>query len=168
MVSSSSEDRALIRDAAKGFLADQSTGADVRRVMAMDAGYDPAQWQKVAAELGWPGLLIPEAHGGLALGAADLAVLIEEMGAAMFCAPFFATSGLATPALVSNPGCIQPPAAPGPGTIHARNVANIMPMRNQSGLNFITAPRKSCVSQFRPEFFHQDCEFIAPLDPQRP
>jgi alkylation response protein AidB-like acyl-CoA dehydrogenase len=101
MVSSSSEDRALIRDAAKGFLADQSTGADVRRVMAMDAGYDPAQWQKVAAELGWPGLLIPEAHGGLALGAADLAVLIEEMGAAMFCAPFFATSCLATPALVS-------------------------------------------------------------------
>ena len=99
MASSSSEDRALIRDAAKTFLADQSASADVRRGMVMDAGYDPAVWGKVAGELGWPGLLIPEAHGGLGLGAADVAVLMEEMGAALLCAPFFATTCLATRAL---------------------------------------------------------------------
>lgn len=100
MAVSSSEDRALIRDAAKAFLADQSASADVRRGMVMDAGYDPALWAKVAGELGWPGLLVPEDHGGLGLGAADLAVLMEEAGAAMFCAPFFATTCLATRALV--------------------------------------------------------------------
>jgi alkylation response protein AidB-like acyl-CoA dehydrogenase len=99
-MTSTAEDRVLIRDAAKAFLADQSASANVRKAMATDAGFDPATWTKAAAELGWAGLLIPEEHGGLGLGAADLAVLMEEMGAALFCAPFFATTCLATRALM--------------------------------------------------------------------
>jgi alkylation response protein AidB-like acyl-CoA dehydrogenase len=52
------------------------------RILAWSA--DPARldrglWTRMA-ELGWTGLTVPEAHGGLGLGAVDLIVLLEEMG----------------------------------------------------------------------------------------
>src|SRR5688572_24842590 len=46
----------------------------------------------------------------------------------------------ATPAFVTSSGCIHPPDAPGSGYAHARNVAKIIPSKNQSGLNFIEPP----------------------------
>jgi alkylation response protein AidB-like acyl-CoA dehydrogenase len=99
MASASPEDRALIRDAARGFLADAATGANTRRWMATDIGYDREIWAQVAGELGWPGVPIGEDHGGLGLGVAETALLMEEMGAAVFCSPFFATVGLAASAV---------------------------------------------------------------------
>jgi alkylation response protein AidB-like acyl-CoA dehydrogenase len=41
------------------------------------------------AELGWVGLLIPEAYGGAGLGFVDLALILEEMGRALCPSPFF-------------------------------------------------------------------------------
>ena len=99
MTAASAEDRALIRDSARGFLADHATGAAVRRWMATDLGYDADVWRQVAGELGWPGVPMPEEHGGLGLGLAETALLMEEMGAAVFCSPFFATVCLAGTAL---------------------------------------------------------------------
>ncbi len=49
-------------------------------------------WQKLwddMAELGWTGLVIPEAYGGAGLDWVDLCVLLEEMGRALLPAPFF-------------------------------------------------------------------------------
>jgi alkylation response protein AidB-like acyl-CoA dehydrogenase len=63
--------------------------------MATDLGYDPALWRRVAGELGWPGLPLAEDHGGLGLGLGETAILMEEMGASLFCSPFFATICLA-------------------------------------------------------------------------
>src|SRR4029453_1665604 len=51
-------------------------------------------------EVGWTAVIVPEAYGGLGLGQVELAVLMEEMGAALLCAPFFSTVCLATNALV--------------------------------------------------------------------
>jgi alkylation response protein AidB-like acyl-CoA dehydrogenase len=99
MTSASSEDRALIRDSARGFLADTATTADVRRWMASDLGYDREIWQRVAGELGWPAVPVAEDQGGLGLGLGETALLMEEMGAALFCSPFFATVCLAGTAI---------------------------------------------------------------------
>jgi alkylation response protein AidB-like acyl-CoA dehydrogenase len=90
-MSASAEDRALFRDSARQFLADNATGADVRRWMATDLGYDREVWGRVAGELGWPALPVPEEYGGLGLGLRETALLMEEMGAACFCSPFLAT-----------------------------------------------------------------------------
>ncbi len=100
MSSASAEDRAAFRDSARQFLADTATGADVRRWMATDLGYDAEVWQRVAGELGWPAVPVPEAYGGLDLGLRETALLMEEMGAACFCSPFLATVGLGVSALV--------------------------------------------------------------------
>jgi alkylation response protein AidB-like acyl-CoA dehydrogenase len=99
MSAASAEDRALFRDSARGFLADNATSADVRRWMATDLGYDRDIWQRVAGELGWPAVPMDEDHGGLGLGLGETALLMEEMGAALFCSPFFATVCLAAPAI---------------------------------------------------------------------
>ena len=95
MSAASAEDRALIRDSARGFLADNATTADVRRWMATDLGYDREVWGRVAGELGWPAVPVPEDFGGLGLGLGETALLMEEMGASVFCSPFLATVCLA-------------------------------------------------------------------------
>jgi alkylation response protein AidB-like acyl-CoA dehydrogenase len=46
---------------------------------AAQASLDRGLWKRMA-DLGWTGLTVPEAHGGLGLGAVDLIVLLEEMG----------------------------------------------------------------------------------------
>jgi alkylation response protein AidB-like acyl-CoA dehydrogenase len=47
-----------------------------------------------AVELGWPGVILTEADGGLGLGLAEMAALVEEMGRHLFCGPFAASAVL--------------------------------------------------------------------------
>ena len=94
------EEQEALRDAARSFLADHSSSAQVRAAMQTDTGYDPAVWRRIGAELGWTAILIPEAYGGLGLGYVELIALMEEMGAALLCAPFYSTVCLATNALL--------------------------------------------------------------------
>jgi alkylation response protein AidB-like acyl-CoA dehydrogenase len=89
------DDQAMIRDAAQGFLAQQSDSAAVRRAMAGDAGWDAQVWARIGAELGWCGIPLPEAHGGLGLGPVELALVLEQMGRYLLCAPYFSTVCLA-------------------------------------------------------------------------
>jgi alkylation response protein AidB-like acyl-CoA dehydrogenase len=89
------EDQAMIRDAAQGFLADASGSAAVRVAMAGDTGYDQDLWQRIGGELGWCGTAIPEAYGGLGLGAVELALIFEQAGRHLLCSPYFSTVGLA-------------------------------------------------------------------------
>src|SRR5512140_1999832 len=94
------EDQDALRDAAHSFLADNSSPAQVRAAMATPAGYDPAVWRRIGAELGWTSILVPEAYGGAGLTYVELIALMEEMGAALLCAPFFSTVCLAGNALL--------------------------------------------------------------------
>jgi alkylation response protein AidB-like acyl-CoA dehydrogenase len=74
----------------------------VRTLMDTDAGYDKGHWRRMATELGLHGIAVPEQFGGAGAGIAELAVVFEEMGAALLCAPFFSTVGLAIPALLNS------------------------------------------------------------------
>jgi alkylation response protein AidB-like acyl-CoA dehydrogenase len=47
---------------------------------------------RLAVELGWPGVAVPAEHGGLGLGVAAQAAIIEEAGYAMFSAPLLSTA----------------------------------------------------------------------------
>ncbi len=67
--------------------------------MATDLGYDQEVWSRVAGELGWPAVPVAEDYGGLGLGLGEIALLMEEMGAAVFCSPFLATVCLAGSAI---------------------------------------------------------------------
>src|SRR5688572_32175194 len=63
------------------------------------ARIDRGLWKRMA-DLGWAGLTVPEAHGGLELGAVDLIVLLEEFGRSLCPLPL-ASTDLAVAALVA-------------------------------------------------------------------
>lgn len=93
------DDQQLIRETAASFLADASGSAAVRAAMATASGHDDKVWRHLATELGWCATAVPEEDGGLGLGWVELALLMEEAGRRLLCAPFFATTALATPTL---------------------------------------------------------------------
>lgn len=84
---------------ARRFLQKHSATEAVRRAMETERGYDPALWQDIA-ELGWPAVIIDEAYDGIGLGYVELVALMEEMGRALVCAPFFSSVCLAANALL--------------------------------------------------------------------
>jgi alkylation response protein AidB-like acyl-CoA dehydrogenase len=85
------EEQRELRDALRRFFADRSPAAEVRRLMETAEGYDPKVWAQMAGQLGLQGLAIPEEHGGAGFGMRELAVVFEEMGRAVVCAPFLTT-----------------------------------------------------------------------------
>jgi alkylation response protein AidB-like acyl-CoA dehydrogenase len=88
-----------LRAATREAMAALSTSADVRHAMAGEPGWDATVWRRLSGELGLPGLMLPEHLGGAGLTLVELATVFEETGAALLCAPFFATAALAVPLL---------------------------------------------------------------------
>jgi alkylation response protein AidB-like acyl-CoA dehydrogenase len=95
------EEQEELRRSVRRFLEQRSPEAEVRRLMDTVEGYDPAVWRQMAGELGLQGIAVPEQHGGAGYGYVELAVVFEEMGRALLCAPFFATVALAANLLVA-------------------------------------------------------------------
>jgi alkylation response protein AidB-like acyl-CoA dehydrogenase len=91
-----------LRDAVREFLKATSRSATARTLMSTDAGYDDAVWRQLARELGLCGVCVPEEWGGAGADMTALAVVFEEMGSALLCAPFFSTVALATQALLNS------------------------------------------------------------------
>ncbi len=83
------------------FLAEKSPVSEVRRLMATDAGYDPAVWARLG-QLGLAGLTIPEEYGGAGCGPVEQLIVCEEMGAALLSAPYLASAVLAAGALLAS------------------------------------------------------------------
>jgi alkylation response protein AidB-like acyl-CoA dehydrogenase len=95
-----SEEQEMLRGSARDFLAKECSSKVVRRLMESDDAYDLALWKKVA-DLGWTALGIPEQYGGVGTFL-DLVVVLEEAGRALLPGPFFATMGMAVPALIES------------------------------------------------------------------
>jgi alkylation response protein AidB-like acyl-CoA dehydrogenase len=91
-----------LRELARDYLRDKSPESEVRRLMATEEGYDPAVWKQTAQELGLQGIAIPEQYGGQGYGWVELGVVLEEMGRALVCAPFFSTVVLAATTLLES------------------------------------------------------------------
>src|SRR5665213_1327034 len=95
-----SEEQEELRKMVKRFLEEKSPESEVRRLMATAEGYDTAVWDQMAKELALQGLGIPEEFGGQGYGPVELYVVFEEMGAALFCSPYFSTVALAANAVL--------------------------------------------------------------------
>ena len=89
-----------LRQAVREFLAVASPSGRVRALMSTERGYDQTVWHQMARELGLHGIAVPEKFGGAGATMCELAVVFEEMGAALLCAPFLSTVGLATQAIL--------------------------------------------------------------------
>ncbi len=97
-----SEEQEELRRSVRRFLEDKSPETEVRRLMETDAGYDPAVWKQMGEQLGLQGLAVPEEYGGAGYGYVELVVVLEEMGRALLCAPYFSTVALAANLLLAS------------------------------------------------------------------
>ncbi|KPI18898.1 Isovaleryl-CoA dehydrogenase [Actinobacteria bacterium OK074] len=86
-----SEEQTMLREASRDLLADR---APVERARAWpDDGpdVDPDLW-RLTADLGWPGLALPEEYDGTGQGLVELALVAEEIGRALGRGPFAPTA----------------------------------------------------------------------------
>ena len=69
----------MLRESAVDFVRRTVDTKKVRERRRTLPGYDAGTLSHMA-ELGWLGILVPEAHGGLGLGFAEMAVVLQELG----------------------------------------------------------------------------------------
>jgi alkylation response protein AidB-like acyl-CoA dehydrogenase len=92
------EDPLLFQETVRDFLAKECAPETVRAIWASETGRSPALWKKLA-QVGVPGLLVPEAQGGMGLDETTLVLLLEEAGRAALPAPVIGTAAVAVPLL---------------------------------------------------------------------
>ena len=96
-----SDEQEEFRRVVRRFFEDTSPAGEVRRLMETDEGFDPSVWSRMSSELGLPGLHVPEEFGGQGFSFVELGIALEEMGRAVFCAPYFSSAVLALSAISS-------------------------------------------------------------------
>ncbi len=84
------DEQQLLRVEVRKFLDQNAPLEEVRKIVEMPAGYEPNLWNRMG-ELGWIGLTMPEAHGGVGLDFVTLVVLLEETGRSLFPSPLLST-----------------------------------------------------------------------------
>jgi alkylation response protein AidB-like acyl-CoA dehydrogenase len=119
-----SEEQEELRRSVRRFLDDKSPVTEVRRLMETTEGYDPKVWAQMANELGLQSLHIPEAYGGQGFSFVELVVVLEEMGRALLCGPFFSTVCLAANAIL-NAGSEEQKSALLPGIASGETIATL-------------------------------------------
>ena len=100
-----SEEQEMLRSQARSFLTEQFSPERVAEIADAEEPWSDelaAGWKQIA-ELGWTGLSVSEEHGGAGMTFLDEAVVLEELGYALFPAPYFSTIALALPALDERP-----------------------------------------------------------------
>lgn len=98
MTTLSTAERMTFADSLRRQLAQNCSETDLRRIMAGDAGHDPALWSSMAG-LGVTGLVIDPGHGGTGTGPVELEMAMEVAGAALCPGPLIDSIVLA-PALL--------------------------------------------------------------------
>jgi len=95
------------RSVLRRYFEETSSPAEVRRLMETQAGWDGPAWRDLNGRLGLAGVHIPEEYGGQGFGLVELGIVLEEMGRALVCAPYFASTVLAATAIMSAGGETQ-------------------------------------------------------------
>ncbi|WP_310467306.1 acyl-CoA dehydrogenase family protein [Sphingomonas sp.] len=95
------DDQKMLRETAAQVMATEgSIARQLRRLRdsGSEDGFDRALWTQFG-ELGLAGICIPEAHGGMGLGATEAALVLEEVGRNLTPSPFLTTAVAAVRAL---------------------------------------------------------------------
>lgn len=75
------EEQVMLKESAAGLLAEKAGVAQLRALRDADddLGFNREVWQEIAA-MGWPGIAVPEAYGGLGYGYTGLGLVLEQAG----------------------------------------------------------------------------------------
>jgi alkylation response protein AidB-like acyl-CoA dehydrogenase len=92
------EDQELLQTTVRDFLEGEVTPETIRALWDTPTARSPELWKKLA-EIGLPGLLVPEAHGGMGMSE-------EEVGRAALAEPVIGTAAVAVPLLADLGGSL--------------------------------------------------------------
>ena len=99
------EDQAMLRDSARDFMGGEgSIAQQLRKYRDMNCkdGFGHALWKQFA-EMGFTGILVDEADGGLGLGHVEAGIVLEEIGRNLTPSPFLITAVAVVEALRGSP-----------------------------------------------------------------
>ncbi|MGZ4681414.1 MAG: acyl-CoA dehydrogenase family protein [Acidimicrobiales bacterium] len=119
-----SEEQEELRNIVRQFLDAKSPEAAVREQMETEKGYDDAVWSQMSEQLGLQSLIVPEEFGGSGYSYVELIVVLEEMGRALLCAPYFSTVVLGANTLIHS-GDDAAKAAHLPGIASGETIATL-------------------------------------------
>ncbi|MCP4327835.1 MAG: pimeloyl-CoA dehydrogenase small subunit [Alphaproteobacteria bacterium] len=85
-----SEEQRLLQESARRFVERDYGFATRSRIVASEDGIDGEKWRQFA-ELGWLGVAVPEAYGGMDGGLAEIAVLLDAVGRGLVVEPLLST-----------------------------------------------------------------------------
>jgi alkylation response protein AidB-like acyl-CoA dehydrogenase len=103
-----SHEQRMLADSAREFLANRSPVAALRvlRDAGFETGFDRGLW-RAFAEMGFTGVLMPEALGGLGLGQVEAGIVLAEIGRNLAASPFLTTAVGVVGALASASEALQ-------------------------------------------------------------
>ena len=95
------DDQTMVRESAEAFFAGEAPVTQLRRLRDAEdlTGFDRGLWTRMA-EMGFAGMLVPEAHGGSGFGYVAAGVVQEAAGRNLSSSPLLSTAILAATALV--------------------------------------------------------------------
>lgn len=98
------EDQTMLRDTARDFVADSAPVSHMRKLRddKDQTGFSRDLWKQFA-DMGFTGILIDEAQGGLGLGHVEAGIVLEEIGRNLSPSPFLQTAVAAVEALKGTP-----------------------------------------------------------------
>ncbi|MBY0395944.1 MAG: acyl-CoA/acyl-ACP dehydrogenase, partial [Thermoleophilia bacterium] len=103
------EDQRLLQQTVRDFLAGECPVSFVRGQWETPTGRSPEFWKKLA-EIGVPGLLVPEEQGGLGMNEIDFVLVLVEIGRAALAEPVVPTAVVGVP-LLREAAALGPDAA---------------------------------------------------------
>jgi len=95
------EEQTMLRDSARAFMNESAPITQLRQLRDTNNpdGFSRELWERFA-EMGYTGVLVPEAHGGLGLGPVEAGVVMEEIGRNLTASPFLASGVVSATALM--------------------------------------------------------------------
>lgn len=108
------EDQTLLRDTARDFMAREAPVAHFRkyRDMGCKDGFAHGLWKQFA-ELGFTGILVSEADGGMGMGHVEAGIVCEEIGRNLTPSPFLISAVAVAEALKTAPHDVRARWLPG-------------------------------------------------------
>ena len=85
------EEQQLLRDSAKTFLQECSPVSELRVLRDAGEEWSPELWANMA-EMGWPGIVIPQEYDGLEFGYVGAGLLFEECGRTLATSPLLSSA----------------------------------------------------------------------------
>ncbi len=94
------EEQELLKEQAKSWARDEAPVAKFREMRdgGNEHSFDKATWESIR-EMGWAGIVVPEAYGGVDMGYLTFGVVLEELGRQLTASPLLASGLIGATAL---------------------------------------------------------------------